>query len=65
MPDREILQTVYLLLEMQGYYGNPFTSVTGTYELKNNQRGILSLSIINYAFSGDGPRNDLHKIINL
>ncbi|NLW25592.1 MAG: DUF3298 and DUF4163 domain-containing protein [Clostridia bacterium] len=48
----DILQTVYYLLRKQGYYENPQTTVTGTYELKNNQRGILSLSIINYAFSG-------------
>jgi len=48
----EILNMVYFLLKKQGYFENPFTTVTGTYELKNNQRGILSLSIINYAFAG-------------
>lgn len=50
--NRDILRQVYSLLDKQGYYENPMTEVTGTYELKNNQRGILSLSIINYAFSG-------------
>ncbi|KJS87726.1 MAG: hypothetical protein JM58_03425 [Peptococcaceae bacterium BICA1-8] len=48
----DILNMVYFLLRKQGYYENPLTTVTGTYELKNNQRGILSLSIINYAFAG-------------
>jgi len=40
------------LLQQQGYYQNPQTTVTALYELKNNQRRILSLSLINYAFSG-------------
>ncbi|MGI6226201.1 MAG: DUF3298 domain-containing protein [Peptococcales bacterium] len=48
----QILSLVYFLLEQSGYYQNPQTTVTGTYEIKNNQRGILSLSIINYNFSG-------------
>jgi len=50
--NRDILRLVYHLLDKQGYYENPQTTVTGTYELKNNQRGILSLSLINYAFAG-------------
>ncbi|MDA8234437.1 MAG: DUF3298 domain-containing protein [Clostridia bacterium] len=40
------------LIRDQGYYQNPQTEVTGTYEIKTNERGILSLNIINYAFAG-------------
>lgn len=47
-----ILNLVYTLIRDQGYYENPLTQITGSYELKTNERGILSLSIINYAFSG-------------
>ncbi|MTI53483.1 DUF3298 and DUF4163 domain-containing protein [Geosporobacter ferrireducens] len=35
----------------QGYYQNYQTSVEGWYEIKNNQRGILSLNIINFAYT--------------
>lgn len=48
-----ILNLVNQLIKDQGYYKNPLiTDVTGTYELKTNERGILSLSVINYAFAG-------------
>lgn len=47
-----ILRTVYGLMREQGYFENENTTVTASYEIKNNQRGILSLSLINYAFSG-------------
>lgn len=50
--NRAILDLVYSLLRDQGYYENPLAQVTGTYELKTNERGILSLSIINYTFAG-------------
>lgn len=61
----DILRLVYALLDKQGYYENPMTTVTGTYELKNNQRGILSLSIINYAFSGGAHGMTYIKSLNL
>ncbi|NLV88244.1 MAG: DUF3298 and DUF4163 domain-containing protein [Tissierellia bacterium] len=47
-----ILEAIYELLRDQGYYDNPETEITGTWELKNNSKGILSLTLINYAFSG-------------
>jgi len=47
-----ILRTVYALMQEQGYFENEATTVTASYEIKNNQRGILSLSLINYAFAG-------------
>jgi len=38
------------LIVKQGYYDNPQTQVTGWYEIKTNERGILSLSIGNYSY---------------
>lgn len=48
----ELLNLTNQLIKDQGFYDNPMTEITGGYELKTNQRSILSLSIINYAFSG-------------
>lgn len=50
--NKEILNLVNLLIREQGYYVNPRTTIDGTFELKTNELGVLSLSIINYAFSG-------------
>lgn len=47
-----ILNLVYQMIEDQGYYKNTETTITGYFEIKNNQRGILSLTLSNYAFSG-------------
>lgn len=60
LPDPVIQETinskirglVNKLIGEQGYYTNPLTQITGTYELKTNERGILSLSIIVYSFAG-------------
>jgi len=46
-----ILQQVHTLIREQHYYDYPNTEVTGSYELKTNERGVLSLSIINYAIT--------------
>ncbi|TYR80799.1 DUF3298 and DUF4163 domain-containing protein [Priestia megaterium] len=40
------------LIQQQGYGENPDTEETGYFELKTNQRDVLSLTLINYAFSG-------------
>lgn len=45
-----IINTVNGLIMEQGYYTSPQTQVTGWYELKTNERGILSLNIGNYAY---------------
>lgn len=37
-------------IKQQGYYQNPQTQVTGTFELKTNERNILSLNLINYGY---------------
>jgi hypothetical protein len=47
-----IREAVDELIEAQGYYENPLTEITAYYEIKTNERNVLSLSLINYAFSG-------------
>ncbi|WHX80573.1 DUF3298 and DUF4163 domain-containing protein [Priestia flexa] len=48
----KLLKRTNELIVQQGYGENPDTTETGYYELKNNQRDVLSLTLINYAFSG-------------
>lgn len=61
LPDRNIqyhinsliLRKVYRLFDIikqQGYFQPGKTEVTGEYEIKNNQRGILSLTLSNFAY---------------
>lgn len=45
-----IVALVNQLISQQGYPQNPQTQVMGWYEIKTNERGILSLSIGNYAY---------------
>lgn len=47
-----IVDAVNKQLHDQGYPQNPTTDVTAYYEIKTNERRVLSLSLINYAFSG-------------
>jgi hypothetical protein len=48
----DILTTVQQLIINQGFYENPLTTMTGTFELKSNEKGVLSVTIENYAYSG-------------
>jgi len=48
----QILHLVNQMIRDQGYYDNPQTDITAYYELKTNERGLLSLTLSNYAFSG-------------
>jgi hypothetical protein len=50
--NRTIYDTTEQLIEDQGYYQNPQTDVLGYYEIKTNERDILSLTLENYAFAG-------------
>lgn len=50
--NRSIVELVQRLIMETGYYQNPRVEITGTYELKNNQRGVLSLVIIIYWYAG-------------
>lgn len=59
-----IIQTVYHLFDLinkAGYYKPGETELTGSYEIKNNQRGILSLTLSNFAFM----RGMAHPVDNL
>ncbi|HHW07549.1 MAG TPA: DUF3298 domain-containing protein [Clostridia bacterium] len=49
--NQQIYALVQHLITQQGYYQDPRTvSVTGNFEIKTNERGVLSLSLINYAY---------------
>ncbi|MED5052243.1 DUF3298 and DUF4163 domain-containing protein [Anoxybacillus rupiensis] len=48
----EITSLMKKLMVQQGFYQNPLTEITGSYELKTNERGVLSLTMSNYAYSG-------------
>lgn len=62
--NRVILDTIHKQIEDQGYYDNPKTQITGTYELKNNDKGIFSITIINYAYSGGAHGMTIVKGLN-
>jgi hypothetical protein len=48
-----IYNLAYAMIADQGYYENPdIVAMMGTYDLKTNERGILSFSLLNYFFSG-------------
>lgn len=47
-----ILNLVNSLIVTQGYYQNPLTEISGWYEIKTNERGVLSLSLGVYTYSG-------------
>lgn len=47
-----VIHTVYQMLHQQGYPQNPLAESTGYYEIKTNERDVLSLSLFNYTFAG-------------
>lgn len=50
--NQTIMNLVNELIKESGYYDNPaYTSITGGYEIKTNEKGILSLSIIIYWYA--------------
>ncbi len=50
--NNEIIKTVNYLLLQQGYLQNPNVEIMGSYEIKTNERNILSLILISYGYSG-------------
>ncbi len=48
--NKTISAEVGKIAHQQGYPQNPNTESSGYYELKTNERRILSLSLFNYAF---------------
>ncbi len=49
--NRAIATQVDMLMKEQGYYKSQKVEMLGWYEIKTNERGILSLTIGNYAFT--------------
>lgn len=49
--NRSIISLVDSIMREQGYYKEQKLEMLGWYEIKNNQRGILSLTIGNYSFT--------------
>ncbi|MFC5407383.1 DUF3298 and DUF4163 domain-containing protein [Cohnella soli] len=49
------------LLKEQGFPGNDIQQMDGTFEIKSNQRGVLSLSLLNYVFTGGAHGNTMQK----
>ncbi|MCG1012877.1 DUF3298 and DUF4163 domain-containing protein [Tepidanaerobacter sp. GT38] len=47
-----LMSIVNTLIEQTDYYQNPITEVTGRYHIRTNDKGILSISIEMYWFSG-------------
>ncbi|MCC3374708.1 DUF3298 and DUF4163 domain-containing protein [Cohnella sp. REN36] len=56
-----IERTVSDLQKAQGYPSSDIQEMDGTFEIKTNQRGVLSLSLLNYAFTGGAHGNTLQK----
>ncbi len=50
--NNEIIKTVNNLLSQQNHTQNPNIEIMGSYEIKTNERNILSLILISYAYSG-------------
>ncbi len=49
------------LMKEQGYPSKDIQEMDGTFEIKTNERGVLSLSLLNYAFTGGAHGNTLQK----
>lgn len=61
----EILNLVNTMIKDQGYYGNPRTEIWGSYEIKTNEKGVLSLTIFNDAYSGGVHGLDILKSLTM
>ena len=60
--NHEIHKLTYSMIESQGYYENPdISTMMGTFDLKTNERGILSFSLFNYIFAGGAHGMTLQK----
>lgn len=56
-----IKETVHQQLATQGLKEAQYIDMTGTYEVKTNERNVLSLTLINYAFTGGAHGNTLQQ----
>ncbi|RUS46748.1 DUF3298 and DUF4163 domain-containing protein [Cohnella sp. AR92] len=59
--NEEILKVTHQLMKDQSYPSPDIQEMDGTFEVKNNQRGVLSLSLLNYTYTGGAHGNTLQK----
>jgi len=50
--NQRILETVHEMVRDLGYYENSMTTITGYYEIKTNERDVLSLVLNVFGYSG-------------
>ncbi|ALC89545.1 hypothetical protein AM500_06920 [Bacillus sp. FJAT-18017] len=48
----DILRVTRQLIQKSGYYENQKTEITGVFDLKTNERGVLSLTLEQYSYAG-------------
>ncbi len=59
--NKAIESTARELMKDQGYPSENIQEMIGTFEIKTNERGVLSLSLLNYAFTGGAHGNTLQQ----
>ncbi len=62
--NNKILDYTNRLIVKQGYNEGMVQEMIGKYELKTNERKVLSLSVVNYAFTGGAHGLTLMKSLN-
>lgn len=56
-----IVKETHELMKAQGYPSSDLQEMDGTFEIKTNERGVLSLSLLNYAYTGGAHGNTLQR----
>lgn len=56
-----ILDTAHDMMRAQGYPSSDIQEMDGSFEIKTNQRGVLSLSLLNYVFTGGAHGTTIQK----
>lgn len=59
--NKAIADTALELMKDQGYPSADIQEMDGSFEIKTNERGVLSLSLLNYAFTGGAHGNTLQR----
>lgn len=59
--NKEIAAAARDLMKDQGYPSEDIQEMNGSYEIKTNERGVLSLSLLNYAYTGGAHGNTLQR----
>lgn len=57
----DIIHVLNQLLIVQGFYNELLVEMVGTYEIKTNERGVLSLSLTVYSFAGGAHGHTITK----